>query len=89
MKPVALVEYLMGNSSKKGDVVLETFGGSGTTLMAAEQMGRVCKCVELDPHYCDVIRKRWAEYVHGVGCDWEALTPVASGGGEAADGGAS
>lgn len=88
MKPVALVEYLMGNSSKKGDVVLETFGGSGTTLMAAEQMGRVCKCVELDPHYCDVIRKRWAEYVHGAGCDWEALTTVASGGG-AAEGGAS
>lgn len=88
MKPVALVEYLMGNSSKKGDVVLETFGGSGTTLMAAEQTGRVCRCVELDPHYCDVIRKRWAEYVHGVGCDWEALTPVASGGG-AAEGGAS
>ena len=86
-KSVALVEYLMGNSSKKGDVVLETFGGSGTTLMAAEQTGRVCKCVELDPHYCDVIRKRWAEYVHGVGCDWEELTPVASGGGS--EGGAS
>lgn len=75
MKPVALVEYLMGNSSKKGDVVLETFGGSGTTLMAAEQTGRVCRCIELDPHYCDVIRRRWAEYVHGVGCDWETLTP--------------
>ena len=86
-KPVALVEYLMGNSSKKGDVVLETFGGSGSTLMAAEQTGRVCKCVELDPHYCDVIRKRWAEYVHGVGCDWEALTPVVGCG--KAEGGAS
>lgn len=81
MKPVALVEYLMGNSSKKGDVVLETFGGSGTTLIAAEQTGRVCRCVELDPYYCDVIRRRWAEYVHGAGCDWEALTPVAGGAG--------
>lgn len=87
MKPVALVEYLMGNSSKKGDVVLETFGGSGTTLIAAEQTGRVCRCVELDPHYCDVIRRRWAEYVHGAGCDWEALTPVAGGAGS--EGGAS
>lgn len=87
MNPVALVEYLMGNSSKKGDVVLETFGGSGTTLIAAEQTGRVCRCVELDPHYCDVIRRRWAEYVHGAGCDWEALTPVAGGAGS--EGGAS
>lgn len=87
MKPVALVEYLMCNSSKKGDVVLETFGGSGTTLIAAEQAGRVCRCIELDPHYCDVIRRRWAEYVHGAGCDWEALTPVA--GGAVSEGGAS
>jgi site-specific DNA-methyltransferase (adenine-specific) len=67
--------YLIGNSSKRGDVVLDTFGGSGSTLIACERTGRVCRCVELDPKYCDVIRRRWAEFVHGEGCDWEKLTP--------------
>lgn len=83
MKPVAMLEYLVGNSSKKGEVVLDTFGGSGSTLIACEHTGRACRCVELDPHFCDVIRRRWAEYVHGAGCDWESLTPAASGGGTA------
>ena len=59
MKPVKLIAYLIRNSSKKGDVVLDTFGGSGTTLIAAEQMGRRCFMMELDPHYCDVIIARW------------------------------
>ena len=75
MKPVDMLCYLIGNSSKRGDVVLDTFGGSGSTLIACERTGRVCKCVELDPKYCDVIRRRWAEFVHGEGCDWQKLTP--------------
>ena len=79
MKPVEMLCYLIGNSSKRGDTVLDTFGGSGSTLIACERTGRVCKCVELDPKYCDVIRKRWAEFVHGEGCDWERLTPKLDG----------
>lgn len=75
MKPVEMLVYLIGNSSKRGGIVLDTFGGSGSTLIACERSGRVCRCVELDPKYCDVIRKRWAEFVHGEGCDWQALTP--------------
>ena len=47
------------NSSKKGDVVLDIFGGSGTTLIACEQLERQCRMMELDPKYCDVIIKRW------------------------------
>ena len=82
MKPVDMLCYLIGNSSKRGDVVLDTFGGSGSTLIACERTGCVCRCVELDPKYCDVIRRRWAEFVHGEGCDWEKLTPVRGNGEE-------
>lgn len=59
MKPVELIAYQMNNSTKKGDTVLDLFGGSGTTLIAAEQTKRRCRMMELDPHYCDVIIKRW------------------------------
>lgn len=59
MKPVGLFGYLMQNSSKPGDIVLDSFGGSGTTLIAAEQLGRKARLMELDPHYCDVILSRW------------------------------
>ena len=76
MKPTEMLVYLLKNSTKRGDVVLDTFGGSGSTLIACQDTGRVCRAVELDPKYCDVIRKRWAEHVHGEGCDWQALTPV-------------
>lgn len=76
MKPTEMLVYLLKNSTKRGDMVLDTFGGSGSTLIACQDTGRVCRCVELDPKYCDVIRKRWAEHVHGEGCDWENLTPL-------------
>ncbi len=79
MKPVEMLCYLIGNSTKGGDVVLDTFGGSGSTVIACERSGRKCRCVELDPKYCDVIRKRWAEFVNGEGCDWERLTPPLGG----------
>lgn len=59
MKPVKLFKYLMENSSKVGDIVLDSFGGSGTTLVAAEELGRKACLMELDPRYCDVIIKRW------------------------------
>lgn len=59
MKPVPLFGYQMSNSTKKGDNVLDLFGGSGTTLIAAEQLGRKAYLMELDPHYCDVIITRW------------------------------
>lgn len=59
MKPVKLMAYQIENSTKQGDLVLDPFGGSGSTLMACEQLGRACRTMELDPHYCDVIIKRW------------------------------
>ena len=59
MKPVRLMGRLISNSSRPGEIVLDTFGGSGTTLIACEQLGRKCRMVELDSHYCDVIIARW------------------------------
>ncbi|MBP2657287.1 MAG: hypothetical protein H6Q69_319 [Firmicutes bacterium] len=62
MKPIGLCARALRNSSKSGDNVLDLFGGSGSTLMAAEQTGRTCFMMELDPVYCDVIVKRWEEF---------------------------
>ena len=62
MKPVELVEYCVANSSKNGDLILDLFGGSGTTLIAAQKLNRRCHLMELDPHYCDVIVARWQKY---------------------------
>lgn len=62
MKPVALFEYQLLNNTKGGDIVLDSFGGSGTTLIAAEKNGRVARIMELDPKYVDVIVKRWEEF---------------------------
>ena len=76
MKPIPMLIYLIKNSSQRGDTVTDTFGGSGSTLIACEQTGRKCRMMELDPKYCDVIRRRWAEFVHGESCDWQALTPA-------------
>ena len=59
MKPVQMIAQLIQNSTRPGEVVLDTFGGSGTTLIACEQIGRVCYTSELDPKYADVIIKRW------------------------------
>ncbi|MBU1001937.1 MAG: site-specific DNA-methyltransferase [Proteobacteria bacterium] len=62
MKPVALVERFLKNSSLKGDCVLDPFGGSGTTLIACERTRRRCRTMELDPKYADVIVRRWQEF---------------------------
>ena len=59
MKPVPLFAYLMANSTEQGDLVLDSFGGSGTTLIAAEQLNRKACLMELSPVYCDVIIARW------------------------------
>jgi len=62
MKPVELVERAIRSSSRPGDLVLDAFGGSGTTLIAAEKSGRCARLMELDPKYCDVIVRRWQDY---------------------------
>ena len=62
MKPVELVERAVRNSSKTRDLVLDPFGGSGTTLIACEKTGRRARLIELDPKYVDVIVRRWEEY---------------------------
>ena len=62
MKPVALVVNCLKDSTKKRDVVLDMFGGSGTTLIACEQTGRSARLMELSPHYCDVIRRRYTKW---------------------------
>ena len=59
MKPIELVARALINSSHTNEVALDLFGGSGTTLMASEQTGRVCCMMELDPKYCDVIVQRY------------------------------
>ncbi|MFV0626617.1 MAG: site-specific DNA-methyltransferase [Alphaproteobacteria bacterium] len=62
MKPVELVERAIKNSSKAGDLILDGFAGSGSTLIACEKSQRRCRLIELDPKYCDVILKRWEDW---------------------------
>ena len=59
MKPIDLIAKLIKNSSRENDIILDLFGGSGSTIIAAEQLNRCCYTMELDPKYCDVIVKRW------------------------------
>jgi len=77
MKPVALFEYQMLNNTKGGDLVLDSFGGSGTTLIAAEKNGRTAMLMELDPRYCDVIVKRWQEFTGKIAVHAETGQPFA------------
>jgi len=62
MKPIELIANALENSTKENDCVLDVFGGSGSTLIACEQLNRKCYMCELDPRYCDVIVNRWEEY---------------------------
>ena len=62
MKPLKLIGFSIKNSSKKGEIVLDQFGGSGSTLMACEQLDRICYMMEFDPKYVDVIINRWEQY---------------------------
>ena len=59
MKPIELIENALLNSSKEDDIIVDLYGGSGSTLIACEQLNRKCYMMELDPHYCDVIIARW------------------------------
>ncbi len=61
-KPVELIVRALNNSSKSGDVVIDCFGGSGSTLIACEKNGRYSRLMELDSKYCDVIIKRWQDF---------------------------
>jgi len=62
MKPIALIEYQILNNTKGEDIVLDLFGGAGSTLIACEKTSRICYMMEIDPIYCDVIIQRWEEY---------------------------
>ena len=75
MKPVKLFQRLIKNSSKEDDAVLDPFGGSGTTIIACEKLNRTAYVNEIDPHYCDVIRKRWTKWAeeNGVNAGTGAL----------------
>lgn len=66
MKPVGLIERMLKNSTRTGDVVLDLFGGSGSTMIACEMLGRHARLVELDPRFVDVIVKRWEEFTGKV-----------------------
>ena len=80
MKPVALVERAIRNSSKSRDTVLDPFGGSGTTLIACEKTGRSARLIELDPIYVDVVVSRWQEFtgkaatLEGDGRNFDAIS---------------
>ena len=80
MKPVALVERAIRNSSKSRDIVLDPFGGSGTTLIAAERAGRRARLVELDPKYVDVIVQRWQQSTGGEARHAETDQPFGASG---------
>jgi DNA modification methylase len=81
MKPVPLVAKAIMNSSHTDDVVVDLFGGSGTTLIACEEVGRSCRMMELDPKYCDVIVRRWE---HATGKCAEIIQRGGEGGSEEA-----
>lgn len=66
MKPVELIGYQIGNSSRVGDIVADGFGGSGTTMVASEQLKRICYMVEFDPKFCEVIIDRMRKLVPGI-----------------------
>lgn len=69
MKPVRLFQKQIENSSARGELVLDTFAGSGTTVIACEKIGRKARVVELDPSFCDVIRRRWTKWSEENGID--------------------
>ncbi|HEX7636326.1 MAG TPA: site-specific DNA-methyltransferase [Noviherbaspirillum sp.] len=93
MKPVELAERAIRNSSKTRDVVLDCFGGSGTTLIACEKANRRARLIELDPKYADVIVQRWQDYTgnkavrESDGGEFNTLAPQAAGPGRSSEAG--
>ena len=78
-EPVELAERAINYSSRKSENVLDLFGGSGSTLMAAERMGRRAFLMELDPSYCDVIVQRWQQYTNEKATNWRGNEEKADG----------
>jgi site-specific DNA-methyltransferase (adenine-specific) len=72
--PVAMWVYLIRNSSQRGELVLDNGSADGGVLIACEQTGRVCRMIAKGVAEADIIRKRWAEFTYGEGCDWVSLT---------------
>lgn len=69
MKPVELIAHCLRNSTKRDWIVGDPFAGSGSTLMACAVEGRIARLIELDPRYCDVIRRRWTTFARENGVD--------------------
>jgi len=67
MKPTGLIRAMLANSTRRGDLVLEPFAGSGSTIVAAELMGRRVAAIEIEPRFCDVIVRRWTTLRRGHG----------------------
>ena len=65
MKPVGLIIEYLKNSSRRGDLVFDPFGGSGSTMIAAQKIGRWARLMELDPRFADVIVRRWQDFTGG------------------------
>lgn len=70
MKPIDLISYPVNNSSRRGDIIVDLFGGSGSTLISCEKNRRKCRTMELDPKYCDVIVKRYVDFCQTNGKEW-------------------
>lgn len=77
MKPVAMLENQIQIVSDKGNIVLDLFGGSGSTLIACEKTNRQARLMELDPKYCDVIVKRWQDFTGKIAIHAETGEPFA------------
>jgi site-specific DNA-methyltransferase (adenine-specific) len=74
--PVALDVYLIRNSTLRHEIVFDNFSKTGNSIIACEQTGRRCRMIVDNPADADLIRKRWAEFVSGEGCNWQKLTPA-------------
>jgi len=74
-KPIELLTWIIKKYTNERDIILDLFGGSGSTLIACEQTNRICYMMELDPKYCDVIRKRYSKFI-GKESEWIKETPV-------------
>lgn len=75
-KPIKMLGDILKDFTESNESILDVFGGSGSTLIACEQLGRKCYMMELDPKYCDVIRKRYWKFVTGSEEGWEEGTPA-------------
>ena len=73
-KPIALASWFYKRFSKENDIIVDIYGGSGSFLIACEQTNRICFMAEIDEHYCDVIRKRYAKFINKED-QWEMISP--------------